>query len=292
MSSFIKLSAPATKDYWEIPVVFEDGDLLALDKPSRLLTSPDRYDPERPNLMKLLHRDIARGAAWAQQRGLNYLANAHRLDFETSGVILLAKNKPALVALANLFGSEKPAKAYVALLHGVPAEDNFTVSKKIGPHPVKIGLMRIDEKGGKRATTEFRVLERFRSYALVECRPLTGRTHQIRVHLRSARLPIVGDTLYGGRPLLLSRLKQGYRQKADRPERPLMERVALHAAELVLPHPITGEVVTIQAPWPKDLNVALKYLRRFGTPHSDSALSEQSDQANGQVEGDQQQAGA
>src|SRR6185436_4535051 len=103
----IKLSAPATRQFWEIPVLFEDEHLLALNKPSHLLSSADRYDPQRPNLMKLLHAGIERGAPWAKARGMSYLMNTHRLDFETSGVILLAKSKPVLVAVANLFGSEK-----------------------------------------------------------------------------------------------------------------------------------------------------------------------------------------
>src|SRR5215211_3177809 len=93
----IKLSSPETKEFWEIPVVFEDEHLLAINKPARLLTSPDRYDPNRPNIMRLLHEGIAANKVWARERGLTYLANAHRLDFETSGVMLLAKNKPALV---------------------------------------------------------------------------------------------------------------------------------------------------------------------------------------------------
>src|SRR5882757_1323013 len=120
MSEVIKLSSPATREFWELPVLFEDDHLLALDKPSRLLTSPDRYDAERPNLMKLLHSGIERSAAWARQRGLVYLMNAHRLDFETSGVLLLAKSKPVLVALANLFGAGQTAKTYLALVHGNP----------------------------------------------------------------------------------------------------------------------------------------------------------------------------
>src|SRR6516162_4915157 len=114
-NSVIKLSSPETKEYWEIAVLFEDEHLLALNKPSGLLSSPDRYDPNRPNLMKLLHAGIVQGKPWAQARNLSYLMNAHRLDFETSGVMLLAKTKPMLVALANAFGSEKPQKRYVAL---------------------------------------------------------------------------------------------------------------------------------------------------------------------------------
>ena len=260
-------AAPAAqaREFWEVPVLFEDDHLLALDKPAGLLTSPDRYDPQRPNLMKLLHAAIAAGKPWARERGLNYLMNAHRLDFETSGVILLAKNKPALVALANLFGSEKPVKKYVALVHGSPARSKFEVDAKLAPHPLKIGLTRVDAKNGKKSKTQFAVLEKFSGYALLCCEPLTGRTHQIRAHLRHAGLPIVGDELYGGKKLWLSRLKRDYRLKPGREERPLISRVALHALELTLPHPVTGEILKITAPWPKDLKVAARYLRQFSS---------------------------
>ncbi len=263
MSEVIKLSSPATREFWEIPVLFEDAHLLALDKPARLLTSPDRYDPQRPNLMKLLHAGIERGTPWAKQRGLTYLMNAHRLDFETSGIILLAKTKPVLVALANLFGSEHPRKFYAALVHGIPVKPSFEVDARLAPHPVKVGLIRVDEKNGKKSRTQFELVEKFRDYSLLKCRPLTGRTHQIRVHLRQAGLPIVGDELYDGGPLLLSRLKSGYRLKHGKSERPLMDRVALHAEQLSFAHPIGGTEVVINSPWPKDFSVAVKYLRRY-----------------------------
>ena len=237
---------------------------MALDKPAGLLTSPDRYDPDRPNLMKLLHAGIADGKPWARERHLVYLMNAHRLDFETSGIILLAKNKPALVALANLFGSEKPAKKYVALAQGRSDRTAFEVDAKLAPHPFTTGLIRVDPKNGKKSKTRFAVLESFEGWTLLQCEPLTGRTHQIRVHLRHVGLPLVGDALYGGRPLWLSRLKRGYRLKPGREERPLIGRVALHAEKLDLPHPVTGAAIAIAAPWPKDLKVAVKYLRQFG----------------------------
>ena len=262
-NAIIKLSSPATKEFWEVPVLFEDEHLLAINKPALLLSSPDRYDAERPNLMGLLHRDIERAAPWAKQRGLTYLMNAHRLDFETTGVLLLAKNKPALVALANIFGSEKLTKIYVALVHGAAEQDSFRIEAKLAPHPTKLGLMRVDPKRGKRSVTEVTVRDDFDRYTLLECRPRTGRTHQIRAHLRHAKLPIVGDAQYGGRPLLLSKLKRSYELKEGQKERPLIATTALHAERLIIPHPIAGVEVTIDAAWPKDLTVAVKYLRRF-----------------------------
>jgi RluA family pseudouridine synthase len=263
VSAVLKLSSPATREFWEIPVLFEDDDLLALDKPAGLLTSPDRYDPERPNLMKLLHRGIAEHKPWAAERALTYLMNAHRLDFETSGVLLLAKNKPALVRLADLFGSEKPGKRYVALAHGQPKADRFEIDAKLAPNPMRPGRMRVDPRRGKRARTLVEVKERFSGFALLQCEPLTGRTHQIRVHLRHVGLPLVADACYGGAALFLSRLKRDYRPKQDAAEPPLIGRVALHAEALRLPHPVSGRPLAIHAPWPKDLRVAVKYLRRY-----------------------------
>jgi RluA family pseudouridine synthase len=191
------------------------------------------------------------------------LANAHRLDFETSGLILLARNKPALVNLANQFGAEKTSKTYVALIQGSPPENTFHVDAKLSPHPAKPGLMRVDTRGGKRAVTNFEVIERYQGYTLIKCYPLTGRTHQIRAHLKFGHHPIVADTTYEGHPLLLSRLKQGYRLKPGKKERPLLDRVALHAESLAVNHPVTGARVTMTAPWPKDLRVAVKYLRLY-----------------------------
>lgn len=259
----IKLSAPATKEFWEIPVLFEDEHLLALDKPSGLLTSPDRHDAERPNLMRLLHDGIAAQKPWATRRQLSYLSNAHRLDLETSGILLLAKSKATLVALANLFGTDQPAKTYFALIAGEPSSDHFVMDAKIAIDAFRIGQMRIDPREGKKSKSRFDIAEKFSGYTALTCRPLTDRTHQLRIHLKHAGFPIIGDTLYGGKPLWLSRLKRDYRLKPGREERPLLARVALHAQELTLPHPVTNKPVTITSPLPKDLRVALRYLRDF-----------------------------
>jgi RluA family pseudouridine synthase len=265
MSATIKLSSPATREFWEISVLFEDEHLLALDKPAGLLASPDRLDPSRPSLMRLLHEAITAGKPWAASRGLTYLSNAHRLDADTSGVILLAKSKPVLVQLADLFGVEKPLRKFLALVAGTPPEDRFQVNAKLAPHPVLPGQMRVDPRGGKRAETRFTVLEKFARHTLLQCEPLTDRPHQIRVHLWNSGLRVVGDALYGGKPLWLSNLKRDYRLKPGREERPLLARVTLHAEQLSLPHPVTGSEVAITAPWPKDLRVAVKYLREFNT---------------------------
>ncbi|HYE31112.1 MAG TPA: RluA family pseudouridine synthase [Methylomirabilota bacterium] len=259
----IRLAWPETRESWEIPVLYEDSELLAVDKPAGLLASPDRYNPKRPNLMKLLHHEIARGAEWARERQITYLFNAHRLDFETSGIMLLAKNKPALVDLANQFGSNLPNKTYVAIVIGAPPEDRWTISAKLAPHPVKLGQMHVEPRRGKKSVTHFETVERFRGFALVKCLPETGRTHQIRVHLKWSKLPIASDTIYGGTPLLLSQIKRRYHRKDTEEERPLIARTALHAERLAVDHPTTKERVEIQAPWPKDFEVAVKYLRKF-----------------------------
>jgi RluA family pseudouridine synthase len=271
--SNIKLSWQATHDFWEIPVLYEDAHLLALDKPAGLLTSPDRCHSDRVSLMQLLHGDILRGSPWVAKHHLSYLANAHRLDSEASGVLLLAKSKPGLIELANQFGAEQPCLCYVALVHGSPDDNTFALEAKVGPHPLQPGVMRVDEKRGKKASTNFEVLERFNGFTLLKCQPLTARAHQVRVHLQYLHLPLVGDTTYGGRPLWLSRLKHHYRLKPNHVERALLERASLHAEHLTFVHPESRLSLTVSSPWPKDLRVAVKYLRQFA-PSAATTMSD------------------
>jgi RluA family pseudouridine synthase len=263
MSLPVKLSSPATREFWEIPVLFEDDHLLALAKAAGLAVSPSLTEPERPALMSLLHAAIAAGKPWAAERKLDFLANAHRLDPEASGVLLLARNKPALAALADRLGTEMSGRSYIALAYGTPRAAQFEVDARLSPLPENPDQTRLDLKQGKKSRTRFNVVETFDGFALIRCEPVTDRPQQIRLHLRHAGLRVVGDSVHGGGPLYLSRLKRDYRLKPGREERPLLSGVTLHADSINLPHPVTGDDLTISAPWPKDLKVAVKYLRQY-----------------------------
>jgi RluA family pseudouridine synthase len=262
----IKLSsAPSapSHQFWEIPVLFEDDSLLAIDKPSGLATSPENPDSEEPNLLSLLHSGIRDAKPWARERGLTFLTNVYRLDPEVSGALLMAKSKDVSSTLANTFGSAQVIHHHLALVQGAPDHEQMDVTHKLAPHPARPGRVHVDPKHGKRSHTRVAVQERFDGWSLLQCDALTNRPHQIRVHLRYVGLPLVGDSFYGGRPLLLSRLKSDYRLKPNQRERPLLGRPALHSESLTFAHPLSGSSLTISAPLPKDFSVALKYLRRY-----------------------------
>lgn len=235
------------------PILFEDDHFVAFDKPSGLLVSPDRWDEERENLMR-----------WVHKRMSPDVFNAHRLDAGASGVLLCAKTRQALRAACAQFLSREVEKEYVALTLGAPPEDKGTIQLPLLPDRHRQGRMRVSPESGKPSETLFEVVERWRGYALVRLNPLTGRQHQIRVHLAALKCPIIGDPFYGrGQPLLLSELKPDYKFKEDRPEKPLMGRLALHSSVLTFKHPVTGQPMTVKSPLPKDFQISIKYLRRW-----------------------------
>lgn len=251
-------------------IIHEDEAVLVFDKPSGLLVAPDRWDKQRENLMGLVHAELGR-----------HVANVHRLDADTSGLLLCAKTKPALDFLSGQFQSKTVRKLYHAMVAVLPVEqamkvvapvrdangtlpEQFVVDLALGQDEAHPGRMRIfRRRGGKPAVTEFTVLENFGRFAFVACRPQTGRTHQLRVHLAAAGAPILDDPFYGDPEikLLLSGLKRGYKGRDE--EKPLIDRLALHASELTFTHPDTREPFTVASPLPHAFEVALKYLRKF-----------------------------
>src|SRR5215216_1988079 len=155
MAAVLKFSSPQTRQFWEIEILYEDAELLALDKPAGLLGTPDPADEQAPNLLDLLREGVAARKPWATERALSYVLNINRLDPELSGVLLFAKTKPAFTRISDFLGTEKPARTYVALVRGAPREDTFEVAGKIAPHPAHNGLMHIDARRGKRSRTTF-----------------------------------------------------------------------------------------------------------------------------------------
>jgi RluA family pseudouridine synthase len=259
----IQVSSVATQEFWEIPLLYEDEHLLCLNKPAGLAVAPKASEPDKASLMALMHQGIASAKPWALARGLSFLMYAHRLDAEASGVLLFARTKAVLSRLLDLFGSGRAGISFVTLASGDAPQDQFSIEARLGEHPAKAGLMRIDSKYGKRARTNFETMERFRGWTLLRATPQPNRPHQVRVHLVRAGLRVAGDETYGGKPLWLSSLKPDYHLKPKRSERPLVERPCLHAEKISVPHPVTGAALVIEAPWPKDLLVAIKYLRKY-----------------------------
>lgn len=276
----IKLSHPETRQFWEIPVLFEDEHLLAINKPANLAITPRPEAPDAPDLLGLLHDGIAKSKPWAAERQLAFLKHTHPLDAEITGVLLLAKSKEAHSAAMDLFGSGKPRQIFVALVQGTPLQKQFLLEAPIATDPVRAGLMKVDSHRGKKARTECEVLEVFDRHSLVRCRIVGFRPQQARVHLRHARHTVVGDRPYFGKLLMLSTLKRPYRLKPNREERPLLSTPAIFSEQLTLPHPVTAMEISIAATMPRELAVALKYLRRYqmhspGTATEESAPAEQ-----------------
>ncbi len=242
----------------KLPILFEDEDFLATAKPAGLLSIPDRFDATLPSAH---HRLEAQTGArlWV----------VHRLDRDTSGVLLFAKTEAAHREASMLFEEGSVGKYYAALVHGRPTPPEGRVEAPIAAHPAQKGKM-IVHRSGKVAATQYRVAQAWPLYSLVEIGLLTGRTHQIRVHMQHIGNPVLCDPLYGdGQPFFLSSIKRKYNlSKSEEAERPLLARTALHAYRLQFSKR-DGVVVSAEASLPKDMAAVVQQLSKQGGVNSE-----------------------
>lgn len=236
-------------------VLYRDEDILVVDKPSGFLSVPDRYDPDAPVIVRELERTEGK------------LLVVHRLDKDTTGVLIFARNPEAHRLLSLAFEGREVSKTYRAIVRGAPSWDETRCELPLKVDGDRRHRTLIDAGRGKEAATSFQVLERYKggsfSAAFVEAKPETGRTHQIRVHLAALGFPVLCDPLYGdGQPFLLSKVKGKWRGDAWE-ERPLLSRTALHALAAEFAHPRTGEAMKIEAPLPKDMKASLTQLAKL-----------------------------
>lgn len=221
-----------------IPILYEDRSVLAIDKPPGWMLVPAHWRRTGRNLQAAIESSIAAGDFWARSRNLKFLRYVHRLDAETSGVLLLAKSPGAVNAYSKLFESRLVEKVYLAVVRGKPGQTEWICRLKLADDVDTGKTVKVDARHGKEAETRFKVLQtrrdaRLGDLALVEARPMTGRTHQIRVHLAQAGHPVLGDALYGG---------PGPKTSLDR--RPL----ALRAVSISYNDPFSNRRVRIAAP--------------------------------------------
>lgn len=228
-------------------ILFENDDYIVVNKPHSVSTLDER-NADNPNSILRLAKEYS-----------DDVQVAHRLDKETSGAIAIAKNPEAYRHLAMQFEHREVKKRYHAVVEGVHNFEDISVYLPI--LPLKDGMVKIDRQLGKIAETIFNSLRVYKSHTLVECQPITGRMHQIRIHLTCLKAPIVSDELYGGSMLYLSSLKKKFNLKNDTEEQPLIKRVALHAFSLTFAL-LDGSPITIEAPYPKDLEVLVKQLEK------------------------------
>ncbi len=244
-------------------VVHEDEALLVLDKPAGQVVHPGAGVQGGTIVNALLHH----APAIAHVGGEGRPGIVHRLDRDTSGLLVVAKTEAAYLALVEALRERRVKRVYQAIVWGDPGPSAGTIELPIGRDPRDRKRMAVVRgASGKPARTHWRVLERYGLATRLEARLETGRTHQIRVHLQAVRHPVVGDPVYGGRVKKQLSLRQSERSLADALLR-LLRRQALHAAELEFVHPVTGEELRFRSELPSDFREALERLRAFAAPH-------------------------
>jgi 23S rRNA pseudouridine955/2504/2580 synthase/23S rRNA pseudouridine1911/1915/1917 synthase len=231
-------------------IIFENDDFVAINKEPGVLSIPDRHDETQLSLYTIL----------TQKYGRIFIV--HRLDRDTSGLILFAKKEGTHKYLSRLFEQRNIQKKYLGIVRGSMPEKTGSVNEPIAEHPVKKGVMSVSKKG-KPSLTNYEVLEDYGIYSLVQFEIQSGRTHQIRVHTKYIGHPIICDEVYGdGKPILLSSFKKKYKlSQNDLEERPIISRLALHSHSLHFKD-IHQKEFFIEAPLPKDMKALLQQLKK------------------------------
>jgi 23S rRNA pseudouridine1911/1915/1917 synthase len=233
-----------------VEIIFENDDFIALNKTPGMLTIPDRHDETQVSLYRYLQQEYEK------------IFIVHRLDRDTSGLVLFAKKEEIHKYLSQLFEQRKIEKIYLGIIHGSLTIKKGSINEPITEHPFQRGMMTVSKKG-KASITDYHVLEDYNIYSLVQFNIHSGRTHQIRVHMKFAGHPIICDSLYGdGKPVLLSSFKKKYKlSQHDEEERPMISRLALHSQKLSFKD-LYGNNHSIETSLPKDMKALLQQLKK------------------------------
>jgi 23S rRNA pseudouridine1911/1915/1917 synthase len=257
---------PAPQDI-PLSILYEDDAIIVVDKPAGMIVHPAKGHWEGTLASALAHHfGTLSGRGGPTRPGI-----VHRLDRDTSGVIVVAKNDQAHDALSAQFKSRQVAKEYLAIVVGVPDRDRDVIDEPIGDHPThrEKKAIRREDASARAAVTEYEVIERFTGFALVQARPQTGRTHQIRIHLAHIGHPVLCDRLYGGRATLCEQELMPRHSNVEigtssgETQEFLLQRQALHAQGITITHPMTHERMSFEAPLPLDILNTLDSLRRW-----------------------------